>query len=210
MNHYNSINSLKLPKLINRRFRIINNKSIIPKNQYFLNALKNEKMKRTNSENSDNKKNELNIKNMIILNMSPKRKKEKKEMKNTSCSDILSSFSFKNIFNTLKKNKIKKSFSTLNVNTIEKERPNLESNFKKLINESNIYTSKANYITNKKMIIIDKYLYDNNYYKPDRLGLYDMSNFKRPKMTSGNKIIGKIYYNHNKYQINKEDFLNNI
>jgi hypothetical protein len=212
MNSYNTINCLKLPKIINQRFHNTKHTSKIPKNPHFINALKLSKINGLNSENNNNNKKIIKNrnKNMLILNLSQKKKKKEDKKKNTSCSSIIiPSYSFKNIFNVIKKNKLKKSFSCLHVNTIEKEKPNLESNFMKLKNESNIYTSNANYITNKKMIIIDKYFYDNNVYKPDRLGLFDMSDFKRPKMRFGREI-GKIYYNHNKYRISKDDNINNI
>ena len=215
MNSYHIINTLKLPKIINQRLSIRN----IPKNNYFLNLLKISKIKRTNSENSidENNKSNKNIKDLkkddlIILNIFKKKKNkknnEKKKEKKKSPKNH-SSFSYKNVFNKINKNRLQKSFSSLNVNTIEKEKPNLESNFMKLKNESNIYTSNAHYITNKKMVIIDKYLYDNNIYRPDRLGLFDMSDFRRPKLVSGRKIIGKIYYNHNKFRNDKEN-INNI
>ena len=74
----------------------------------------------------------------------------------------------------------------------------------KLNNNSNIYTANAKYIKNKKMIIIDKYSYDNNIYKPDRLGLFDMSDFRNPKKIVGKGIFGHIYYNHNKNRNNLE------
>ena len=94
---------------------------------------------------------------------------------------------------------MQKSFSAINVNTI-KENKNLESNFFKLKNDSNIYTSNADYIKNKKIVIVDKYIYDNNKYKPDRLGLFDMSDFRHPKRQMGKGLLGHIYYNHNKYR----------
>ena len=215
MNSYHNINTLKLPKIINQRLNIRNT----PKNNYFLNILKISKIKRENSENSkdENNKSNKNINDLkkddlIILNISKKKKNKKNNLKKKEKKKSPknhSSFSFKNVFNTINKNRLQKSFSSLNVNTIEKEKPNLESNFMKLKNESNIYTSNAHYITNKKMIIIDKYLYDNNIYRPDRLGLFDMSDFRRPKLVSGRKIIGKIYYNHNKFRNDKEN-INNI
>ena len=65
--------------------------------------------------------------------------------------------------------------------------------------DSNIYTSNIDFIKNKKMVIIDKFRYDNNKYKPDRLGLFDMQDLPRPKKEKGKGLFGKIYYNHNKY-----------
>ena len=57
----------------------------------------------------------------------------------------------------------------------------MESNFMSLVKESNIYTSNIKYISNIKMIILNKYKYDNNVYRPDRLKKYDMSKLPKPK-----------------------------
>lgn len=85
MNSYNTINCLKLPKIINQRFHNTKHTSKIPKNLYFINELKLSKIKGLNSENNNNK----NIKNhnknmMLILNLSEKKKKKenKKKKKN--------------------------------------------------------------------------------------------------------------------------------
>ena len=48
--------------------------------------------------------------------------------------------------------------------------------------------------------IKDKYIYDKNIYKPDRLGLFDISDFKTTKPKGKKAINGHIYFNHNKYQ----------
>ena len=42
------------------------------------------------------------------------------------------------------------------------------------------------------MLLLDKYTYDNNVYKPDRLGFFDVSDMN-------------IYYNHNKYRRNIDE-----
>ena len=109
-------------------------------------------------------------------------------------------FSFKNMFEIIKKNNLKKSASYNNLNTIDKEKTDFESNFMKLKNEANIYTSDVDYIKNSKMLLLDKYIYDNNRYKPDRLGIFDMSDFKTMKFKNKKMINGHIYLNHNKYQ----------
>ena len=103
------------------------------------------------------------------------------------------------------KNKLQKSLSYVNLKTIDKEKTNFESNFMKLNNFSNIYTAKADYIQNKKMLIMDKFSYDNNIYKPDRLGRFDMSAFNNPKKSVGKGIFGHIYYNHNRIRNYKEN-----
>ena len=106
------------------------------------------------------------------------------------------------MFEIIKRNNLKKSASYNNLNTIGKEKTDFESNFMRLKNEANIYTSDVDYIKNSKMLILDKYIYDNNRYKPDRLGIFDMSNFKNIKFKNKKMINGHIYLNHNKYQRN--------
>ena len=59
----------------------------------------------------------------------------------------------------------------------------------KLEREANIYTSKVPYIQNKKMLLFDKYNYDNNEYKPDRAKLFDMKII--PNLPSKNSFLYK-------------------
>ena len=86
-------------------------------------------------------------------------------------------------------------------NTIEKEKNNFESNFMRIKKDSNIYTANVDFIKNKKLVIIDKFRYDNNIYKPDRLGIYDMQDIPHSKKEKGKGLFGKIYFNHNKYNL---------
>ena len=214
MNYYNQIKDIKLPRIFDNRIRK-NNLSKKPMSNYYLKELKI-KNKRANSENSksNNKSKEKNNKkkddNNFVLNITKKKlnninsdsqlKINKKKKKKNS------PYTFKYFYSNLNKNNLQKSFSSINVNTIVREKNNLESNFMKLKNESNIYTANADYIKNKKMIILDKYVYDNNKYKPDRLGLFDMSEFHQPKIKIGKGVLGHIYYNHNKYR--RDDNIN--
>ena len=204
----NSSNEIRLPRIINSKLNI-NNRYKKPMNQYFINLLKLSKIKRESSAKNENqiiKKDNIKKDNTIILNLSKKKtikyksqsktKRNKKNKKKTPSS-------FKNIFSIVKKNRLQKSLSYINNNSIEREKTNLESNFMKLCKDANIYTADANYIKNKKMLIIDKFFYDYNIYKPDRLGLFDMSDFRHPKYMLGKGIFGHIYYNHNKYRIKK-------
>ena len=139
----------------------------------------------------------------LSINISKKKTIDaKKHQKNKKNLKINSNFSFKNMFEIIKRNNLKKSASYNNLNTIGKEKTDFESNFMRLKNEANIYTSDVDYIKNSKMLILDKYIYDNNRYKPDRLGIFDMSNFKNIKFKNKKMIIGHIYLNHNKYQRN--------
>ena len=66
---------------------------------------------------------------------------------------------------------------------------NMESNFMKLGKEANMYTANANYIKNKKVLLFDKFNYDNNEYKPDRAKLFDIT--RMPKMPKKNSFIYK-------------------
>ena len=201
--------SLKLPNIslpfINNHF------SRKPLNIYFINSLKNFRIKKENSRNNsitkkNTKSKSIKTQSISVLNMSKKRTIDaKKHYKNKKKLKIIPNFSFKNIFEVIKKNNLKKSASYNNINTIDKEKLDFESNFMKLRKEANIYTSNANYIKNTKMLLLDKYIYDNNKYKPDRLGLFDMSDFNNLKFKEKKAIIGHIYYNHNKYQRNVDN-----
>ena len=201
--------SLKLPNIslpfINNHF------SRKPLNIYFINSLKNFRIKKENSRNNsitkkNSKSKSIKTQSISVLNMSKKRTIDaKKHYKNKKKLKIIPNFSFKNIFEVIKKNNLKKSASYNNINTIDKEKLDFESNFMKLRKEANIYTSNANYIKNTKMLLLDKYIYDNNKYKPDRLGLFDMSDFNNLKFKEKKAITGHIYYNHNKYQRNVDN-----
>ena len=227
MNYFKESQNLKLP-IINARSSI-NNLYKRPTNKYFINLLKLSKIKKENlvknevikmqHENSIKKNNKdtgkfkgkLNkFKNddITVLNISGKTKisrstSTKKKIRKKKKKYLYSS---KDFFNMENKNKLQKSLSYVNLKTIDKEKANFESNFMKLNNFSNIYTANADYIQNKKMLLVDKFSYDNNIYKPDRLGQFDMSAFKNPKKSVGKGIFGHIYYYHNRirnYKINK-------
>ena len=172
------------------------------------------KLKKETANIKNEKLNKLKNDDITILNISKinksnnsksSSKSKKKRNRNKRKLKKKYLYSLKDFFNIENKNKLRKSLSYINsINTIEKDRKNIESNFMKLKSNANKYTANANYIKNKKMIIIDKLSYDNNIYQPDRLGLFDMSDFKRSKRVIGKGIFGHIYYNHNKYRNNNE------
>ena len=210
MNPINDLKPLKLPNIFDSKY---NNQNLYkkPTNKYFINLLKLSKIKKQNSENNsiDLKNSNENIKklrkdNLSILSLSNKKvinsksQSKTKRKKNVPNQNLL--YSLKHFFIISNKNKLQKSSSYININTIEKDKGNLESNFKRLKNEANIYTANAKYIKNKKMVIIDKFSYDNNIYQPDRLGLFDMSDFRYPKKSIGKGLFGHMYFNHNKYR----------
>ena len=196
-------------KLSSVSFTLINNHlSKKTQNIYFLNSLKNFKIKKENYKSNLTSKEKVNNKNLktksiAILNMSNQKtldaKRTGKKKKNLK---IISNYYFKNLYEIIKKNNLKKSASYNNINTIDKEKIDFESNFMKLRKEANNYTSNVNYIKNSKMMLLDKYIYDNNRYKPDRLGLFNMSDFKTMQLKNRKTINEHIYFNHNKYQRN--------
>ena len=200
------IKPFKLPNILlfkNENFYRRNNM-----NEYFLNSMKNLKIKKENyqhnfSTENINKPRKLKTKLMSILNSSKYKtidsKKQSRNDKNNKEVKVIPNFSFKNLYEIIKKNNLKKSASYTNITNKDNENIKYESNFMKLLRDSNIYTSNANYIKNKKMLIVDKYNYDNNRYKPDRIGLFDMSNFNNTKYKHKKTIYVHIYYNHNKY-----------
>ena len=59
--------------------------------------------------------------------------------------------------------------------------PEVESNFMKLSKEANIYTANADYIQNKKLLLVDKYNFKDNKYKPNRAHLFDMTSIPHSK-----------------------------
>ena len=95
--------------------------------------------------------------------------------------------SYKNIQSSNKDKIMHKSQSNPTINKPEKM--NMESNFMKLSKEANIYTSNAQYIQNKKVLLFDKFNYDNNQYIPDRAKLFDMT--RMPKIAKKDSFVFK-------------------
>ena len=199
----------KYPMIISHRTSRIKG----PIFDYFFNAMKNRKIIFEHNNNLKYKKNWKNNNTAImnVINMKLNLSNNTIEQKN---NDILPKLSPVNPYNykyfCKDGNKIAlyKSLSTPDIKSMKKKGTNLESNVMKLQKESNIYTANASYIKNKKLIVFDKYLYDNNRYKFDRLKLLDMS---FPKVLLGKGISGKIYYNHNKFnrlKIKEKDYEN--
>ena len=110
-----------------------------------------------------------------------------KENINTSFKRIFP-LTYKNIQNLNKEKQLMhKSLSNPQFNYSQEM--NMESNFMKLSKEANIYTANANYIQNKKILLFDKFNYDNNQYIPDRAKLFDMT--RMPKMPKKHSFIYK-------------------
>ena len=135
------------------------------KNIYFLNSLKNFQIKKEKSKSNLTPlkldKNIINKSQLIsILNIS-KKKETKRIPKIQKKLKIIPKLSFKNIYESIRKANLKKSFSYNNINNTTNRKILFESNFRTIKNESNIYTANANYIYNKKMVILDKNTFDN-------------------------------------------------
>ena len=95
--------------------------------------------------------------------------------------------SYKNIQSSNKDKIMHKSQSNPTIN--KPQEMNMESNFMKLSKDANIYTSNAQYIQNKKVLLFDKFNYDNNEYIPDRAKLFDMT--RMPKIAKKDSFVFK-------------------
>ena len=129
---------IKLPSIsytINDRDSLLNRKNI-----YFLNSLKCFQIKKEICKNNLNPlkldKNSINKSQLIsILNISKNNDISSKRIPNNQKKlKIIPKLSFKNIYQSILKSKLKKSSSFNNIN---KEKIIFESNFKKIKNESN-------------------------------------------------------------------------
>ena len=112
--------------------------------------------------------------------------KENKKLKNENEEIEMaktSPYSFKYFCNTANKKYLYRALS--GSNSIQKINTEMESNFMTLSKDANKYTSNANYIKNKKLLLFDKYIYDNNIYKPNRANLFDMANIPSVKNKHG-------------------------
>ena len=138
----------------------------------------------------------------IIEGIIPTRDKEKKFGFQHQKIPRTSPYNFKYFCNTANKKSINQALSNKSQKTENKV---LESNFIKLSKDANIYTSNATYITNKKMLLFDKYDFENNKYKPNRAKLFDMTAIPKSKNQIGNTLYkttkfrgGKMFFFDNK------------
>ena len=138
----------------------------------------------------------------IIEGVIPKRDKKKKFGFQHQKIPRTSPYNFKYFCNTANKKSINQALSNKSQKTENKV---LESNFIKLSKDANIYTSNATYITNKKMLLFDKYDFENNKYKPNRAKLFDMTAIPKSKNQIGNTLYkttkfrgGKMFFFDNK------------
>ena len=138
----------------------------------------------------------------IIEGVIPTRDKKKKFGFQHQKIPRTSPYNFKYFCNTANKKSINQALSNKSQKTENKV---LESNFIKLSKDANIYTSNATYITNKKMLLFDKYDFENNKYKPNRAKLFDMTAIPKSKNQIGNTLYkttkfrgGKMFFFDNK------------
>ena len=138
----------------------------------------------------------------IIEGVIPTRDKKKKFGFQHQKIPRTSPYNFKYFCNTANKKSINQALSNKSHKTENKV---LESNFIKISKDANIYTSNATYITNKKMLLFDKYDFENNKYKPNRAKLFDMTAIPKSKNQIGNTLYkttkfrgGKMFFFDNK------------
>lgn len=153
------------------------------KKMQYLNIYYKAKLKKSKKIKNENESQIIKGKKMYYIKKKYLKGKQTQENKE-DISHKMSLYSIK-YFNKIDNKKIShKSLSSNNKDII-----NMESNFMKLCKEANIYTSNANYIKNKKMLLFDKFNYDNNKYIPDRAKLFDITRI--PNVPYKNSFIYK-------------------
>lgn len=140
------------------------------------------------------------LKNRFIVEMSGRSKTDTNvDSKNDACGILSIKNRGKYIFKSalsLEKGNAKNDLYNFN--------RELESNFKDQDSSANIYTQEHSYIHNKKMAIFDKYAYDNNKYKPDRVGIHSMNKFSKKfdKKGKNGTLYKTTFFRNNQYILN--------
>ena len=158
-------------------------------NKKYLKHYYKTKIQKTKKSIKNNIKNNIQYSN-DIKSFSVKKKYLKEKLPQDNINDTqhkISPYNFKYFYKVENRKPLHKSQSNMTFNN--KESNNMESNFMKLSKEANIYTSNAKYIKNKKMLLFEKFNYDNNEYKPDRAKLFDMTRI--PNFHNKNSFIYK-------------------
>ena len=138
----------------------------------------------------------------IIEGVIPTKDKKKRRGIEHQQMPKTSPYNFKYFCNTANKKSINQALTNkTNQNIANKV---LESNFMKLTKDANIYTSNADYITNKKMLLFDKYDFENNKYKPNRAKIFDMTSIPKSK-----NQVNNILYKTTKFRGGKMFFFDN-
>ena len=138
----------------------------------------------------------------IIEGVIPTKDKKKKRGIEHQQIPKTSPYNFKYFCNTANKKSINQGITNKPNQNIETKV--LESNFIRLTRDANIYTSNAAYIKNQKMLLFDKYDFENNKYKPNRAKLFDMTSIPKSKNQAGN-----ILYKTTKFRGGKMFFFDN-
>ena len=184
-------------KLINNGYKIIKKQNYY--SQYYRNKNDNKnKIKKLATivapKNESNNLNEIkafcDIKSFSV-NKNYIEKRESQE-KRVDGEHKISPYNFKYFCKEKNRKPLYRAQSNLSHNNNSSEQTlsnNMESNFIRISREANIYTSNAKYIKNKKMLLFDKFNYDNNIYKPDRAKLFDMTRI--PIIPNKNSFIYK-------------------
>ena len=160
-----------------------NSNNICKKNKIFSQTFSNNIRKPNYKKNNSLNLNIQNINNGVNVNIilcvtkrdNKKINKEDEEEKIPKASP----YTFKYFCNTANKKSFGRALSTNN--SIKPSNQEIESNFIKLSKDANIYTANADYITNKKLLLFDKYDFPNNKYKPNRANLFDMTSIPHSK-----------------------------
>ena len=149
---------------------IFENKNQNPKKIPYISHYYKSKIKKAKKvqKKIQNETNYLNNKKMYSVSQKYLNKKNAEKDDKENKKQKISPYNLKNVYKNENRNILHKSQSSNKNN-------NMESNFMKLCKDSNIYTSNVNYIKNQKMLLFDKFHYDNNVYKPDRAKLFDMT-----------------------------------
>ena len=168
--------------------------------QTFSNRIRNPNINSQKNFKTENINSGINVN--IILSVTQRENQKINNLEEEQKIPKISPYNFKYFCNTANKKSISKALSADNPNKNEKRV--MESNFIKLTKDANIYTANANYITNKKLLLFDKYNYENNNYRPNRANLFDMTSIPHSK-TKNNTVYkttrfrgGRMFFYDNK------------
>ena len=166
-----------------------NNNQNVQKNEKYHKYIYKSKINKNKKIKKVPKKEVLPIRERIIYHVTKKylNKKVSEEKKEKNYYKI-SPYNFKYFYKPENRKNMYKSLSNPSYKN-NKDVNCMESNFIKLNKDANIYTSNATYIKNKKMLLFNKFNYDNNSYKPDRAKLFDMTRI--PNFPNKNSFLYK-------------------
>ena len=207
-------NHIKLPELpTNNNEKKYEIKQTNTSNKNKVNSYRHTSFKKSHKKNKDLNINVQNINNGLNVNIIlgvTKREHKKTSKEEEQKIPKTSPYTFKYFCNTANKKGFSKALS--GNNSIKPTNSDMESNFIKLSKDANVYTANANYITNMKLLLFDKYIFENNKYKPNRAKLFDMTVI--PHSKSKNNTVYKttkfrggrmFFYDYNKKTTTEDD-----